>query len=39
MDREAWYAAVHGVAKIWTQLSNWTELIHIKIVCMFLIGK
>ena len=25
-DREAWHAAVHGVAKIWTQLSNWTEL-------------
>ena len=22
MDREAWHAAVHGVAKIWTQLSN-----------------
>ena len=26
MDREAWHAAVHGVAKSWTQLSNWTEL-------------
>ena len=26
MDREAWHAAVHGVAKNWTQLSNWTEL-------------
>ena len=26
MDREAWSAAVHGVAKSWTQLSNWTEL-------------
>ena len=24
MDREAWHAEVHGVAKIWTQLS-WTE--------------
>ena len=22
MDREAWYAAIHGVAKSWTQLSN-----------------
>ena len=26
MDRETWHAAVHGVAKSWTQLSNWTEL-------------
>ena len=22
MDREAWHAAVHGVAKSWTRLSN-----------------
>ena len=26
MNREAWRAAIHGVAKNWTQLSNWTEL-------------
>ena len=26
MDREAWHAAVHGVAKIRTRLSDWTEL-------------
>ena len=26
MDREAWHAAVQGVAKSWTRLSNWTEL-------------
>ena len=26
MEREAWHAAVHGVAKSRTQLSNWTEL-------------
>ena len=27
MDREAWRAAIHGLAKNRTQLSNWTELI------------
>ena len=27
MDREAWYAAVHGITKSGTQLSDWTELI------------
>ena len=26
MDREAWFAAIHGVAKSRTQLSDWTEL-------------
>ena len=26
IDREAWHAAVHGVTKSWTRLSNWTEL-------------
>ena len=26
MEREAWRAAIHGVTKSWTQLSDWTEL-------------
>ena len=26
MDREAWRAAIHGVANSWTQLSDRTEL-------------
>jgi len=26
MDREAWRAAIHGVAKSWTRLRDWTEL-------------
>ena len=28
IDREAWHAAVHGVTKIQTRLSDWTELLH-----------
>ena len=27
LDREVWHATVHGVAKSWTGLSDWTELI------------
>ena len=26
MDRETWWAVIHGVAKSWTRLSDWTEL-------------
>ena len=44
MDREAWHAAIHEVAKIQTRLSDWTELnvnnlkfsnsnIHMKTIC------
>ena len=29
LDREAWRAEVHGVAKSWTRLSNWTELNYV----------
>ena len=32
MDREAWSAAVHGIAKKWTWLSNWTELNKIGLI-------
>ena len=33
MDREAWHAAVRGVAKSWTWLSNWPELNYFLLVC------
>ena len=31
MDREAWHAAIHGVTKSWTWLSDWTELISVQL--------
>ena len=39
-DREAWHAAVHGVAKSWTRLCNWTELTHyyIKLLTRLLLS-
>jgi len=33
MDREAWHAAVHGVTKSQTWLSNWTELNWMVVEC------
>ena len=30
MDREAWRAAIHGVTKSQTRLSNWTEYVKLK---------
>ena len=33
MNREAWHVAVHGVAKSWTWLSNWTELKYSVCMC------
>ena len=36
MDREAWHAAVHGIAKSWTKLSDWAELNWTDdIICLF----
>ena len=34
MDREAWRAAIHGVAKSWTWLSDWTELNWTVNICL-----
>ena len=28
MDREAWHAAVHGVTKRWTRLSDWNDTVY-----------
>ena len=39
MDREAWHAAVHEVAKSQTQLSNWTELKLLKLIPFIVIKK
>ena len=33
MDREAWHAEIHGVAKSPTQLSDWTELMGQYCMC------
>ena len=35
MDREAWCAPVHGVAKGWIWLSNWTELVEPDAIFVF----
>ena len=34
MNREAWRAAIHGVAKSWARLSDWTELLHIIVLVL-----
>ena len=38
MDREAWCAAVHGVKKSWTRLSDWSELRYYLIVALVCIS-
>ena len=32
MDREAWHAVIHGVAKSWTRLSDWTDWLE-RLIC------
>ena len=38
MDRKAWCAAVHGVAKNWTWLSSWNELNWTEMIVLWLFG-
>ena len=37
MDREAWHAAVYGVTKSWTWLSNWTNKHTCMCICMLIL--
>ena len=39
MDREVWCAAIHGVAKSWTRLNDWTELNWIELELKFLLQE
>ena len=34
IDREAWWTAVHGVTKSQTQLSDWSELMHVQLLLL-----
>ena len=35
LDREAWHAAIHGVAKSQTRLSDWSDLMFMKLCSCF----
>ena len=37
VDREAWHAAIHGFAKSWTRLSDWTELMEQRSIFVLLV--
>ena len=39
LDREAWRAAIHGVVKSWTRLSDWTELNWVASISSSIYGK
>ena len=39
MDREAWRAAIHGVAKSRTRLNDWSDLLWSDCYCFRLAGK
>ena len=39
MDREAWHAPVHGVAKSQTWLSNWTDWTEYNIAIQLYFNK
>ena len=34
IDREAWSVVVHGIAKSWTRLSDWTEVFKKLFICL-----
>ena len=39
MDREAWRAAIHGIAKSWIWLSGWTDWLRPLLVVFFYIQR
>ena len=34
MDREAWHAGIHGVAKSWTRVNDWSDLIWVDLLAV-----